>query len=524
MTVNDSDRDSGSVHPQRGLRKRWITLLVICVCLVSLGIWLFQESSVAVVKLPDGRTFNIHKTTLGKQHAYHKASTGLTSAEIWVNKWLVRVGREIIASSRNVAFLSTSPTICFWHSFSWSDKESESAPHWIVLTDERGWKVANKLSYMYGQPNPLPAAPGSPVVPRFFTMQMPASSSMIKIELLNSRGHNLGSTQIPYSIPMEQLQNVNLRPLPITSENGNMSVTLVDVKAEWSKPDKARPWFGDILSVNPQYVVTIDGNISEDWIPFSTGVPFLESYSGTQPVVASIESPSGVTAPLDRCTVSPFESVWRLHLSLICRDPSQATSAQVVTFTGISFEGGIASNPALTHLPSNSEAKVKFLGAGRAGSYLYEGAGEGGFPILEPLPLADLTGERLEGIFKSAYGIPMAGFNVGFMSPNGATVRPPQQPLAVHLDLTAVRPHLVISVIDSGDRYPYVVVKDQKGQVLQGELYNAQGLLIWLAKFPYTDIETVDAEVLLQTPRYFSFDVMPPAVPPRDSSEPLPSK
>ena len=63
-----------------------------------------------------------------------------------------------------------------------------------------------------------------------------------------------------------------------------------------------------------------------------------------------------------------------------------------------------------------------------------------------------------------------------------------------------------------------------EGQELENELYNVQGLLIWMAMFQFTEIDRVDATVLLQNPRYFSFDVVPPAVPPRDSSELLPSK
>ena len=74
---------------------------------------------------------------------------------------------------------------------------------------------------------------------------------------------------------------------------------------------------------------------------------------------------------------------------------------------------------------------------------------------------------------------------------------------------------MVISVDKSGDRFPYLIVKDENGRLLEGELFNFQGLLVWLAREAYDDVQEVDVTLLLQKPREFTFVVPPPAVPPR---------
>ena len=77
---------------------------------------------------------------------------------------------------------------------------------------------------------------------------------------------------------------------------------------------------------------------------------------------------------------------------------------------------------------------------------------------------------------------------------------------------------MVISVDKSGDRFPYLIVKDENGRLLEGELFNFQGLLVWLAKEAYDDVQEADVTLLLQKPRDFTFVVPPPAVPPRPTT------
>lgn len=507
MAADDVDHDSADAHPRRGLRKRWIFLIAICGSLMWAWMSLFQERSVAVVTLPDGRTVRIHKTTVGREHSYHKASTGLTSAEIWANKWLARIDRQITPSfARGVQVVSDSPTICFWHSFDWTANKSETTPEWLVLSDQQGWRTAGNLSYLHTQPKPVPTSPGAPIEPQVFSMDMPSSCNELKVELLNAKGRKLGSTVIPYAVPQVLLQTRNPRPFPVVQTVKEMAVTLVGLKADWSHDDEANLWFGDTLSVTPEVEVKIDGQESNEWIPLVGGLPFCEPISELMPAVASVESLTGTIAPLNHCTVSPFESAWKLHLPLICRNAAHATSAHHEVLSSISIDGGIAPLSDASEIPIPGNPQVRLIGAGRDGSFVYECTGEAKFQINPEVPLQLLTRNQLQGTFQSTIA-PRPG--------NVAVAWTSLSPMTVSLNLTASRPHLVISVTDMGPRSPYVVVKDQKGQELEGELYNAQGLLIWLAKLPYAEVETVDAEVLLQTPRFFSFDVVPPTVPPR---------
>lgn len=166
------------------------------------------------------------------------------------------------------------------------------------------------------------------------------------------------------------------------------------------------------------------------------------------------------------------------------------------------------------------KSTVQFLGAGRVGSFEYEGAGEGVCPIMTAIPIEELTQNRLKGTFQSSVGngggYAIYSSSIGMP---GQFVRQPQIPMAISIQFAAPRPHVVISLEGSGDRYPFLIVKDENGRLLDGELFNAQGLLIWLAKQDYDDVQQVDVTLLLQKPRIFTFVVPPPPVPPRFTSE-----
>ena len=158
---------------------------------------------------------------------------------------------------------------------------------------------------------------------------------------------------------------------------------------------------------------------------------------------------------------------------------------------------------------------ARLLGAARAGAFSYEGEGEGNFPMPGPQPIEWWTGNSLKGTFQTTLVNPSGGFSYAVNMTPGIIARAPQLPATVSLKFTAPRPHVLISLTDSGERFPHVIVKDESGRLLEGELFNAQGLLVWLAKEAYDDVEQVDVTLLLQKPRVFTFVVPPPKMPPR---------
>ncbi|WP_397568732.1 hypothetical protein [Schlesneria sp. T3-172] len=504
-----------------GTRRRWrkrIFLIVGCGCLLLLGREMMWERPLAIIRLPEGSQFTIHKTTVGKEHSYYKAPWGLTSAEIWANKWLTRVNRQIAVSNRNIVSRTTLPMILFWHTFDWSRQVSEATPFWMILTDERGWRTAGDLTHMHGSSGRLPAGFRPLDLPPCFAVEMPSSSGTLKVDLLNSNKSTLGSSQIFYTVPKDRLQSWSPRQLPAKEQDGNMTVELFRVKAEWPDQEFTNSWPGDALKVDPEYTVTVDGRVSNDWIPYTGGAPLLESVLVVSQAEAYVESNIGVVAPLQHCTISPFNETWRLGLSLICRNPATLASADVVEIPGISFNGKSSTSSdsriELTETDGDSTLVVKLMGAGRAGSYSYQGPGEAPFPFTLPWKLKHMTKGALEGTFLVAPAGPQS-FAAGGTLNNGPVSRPLQSPVKVSLNLTLPRPHFVLSVTGAGDRFPYIIVKDPRGQELDGELHNAQGLLIWLAKRPCDEIDRVNATLLLQVPRLFTFDIAPPAPPPR---------
>ncbi len=499
--------------PRRRLRKRWIILATFCALVATSGWLILRDEPLAVMKLPDGRTFTIHKLTYGREHSYHGLPAALTPVELWLNRQLARFGRQIMQTHSAGSF-SNGPenSVCVWHSFDWARQANDSSPHVIVLTDGHGWRTSMSTQHLQNVPPP-PVFAGQLAIPSWVACALPSLSSGLQVELFNASGNRLAATRIPYAIPIDLQQTWTAQTLPVTETDGNMSVTLKGLNAEWVKSAPPTPISSDVLTVAPDYSVTINEADSTSWAPLSEGVPFFELHSA---VVASVRSPQGTLAPITQCTVSPHEPLWKLSLPLTCRNPDEVASSDRVNFENVVFSIGqplVADAPKVVGV---GESNVRLLGAARAGSFEYAGAGEASFPMPFQQPIESWTGNQLKGTFQTnsansgavfAYAIPAKSAD--------EIVRPLQTAMTVRLNFTAPRPHVVISLTESGDRFPFVVVKDENGRVLEGQLFNAQGLLVWLAKEAYDDVEQVDVTLLLQKPRVFTFVVPPPKMPPR---------
>ena len=217
-----------------------------------------------------------------------------------------------------------------------------------------------------------------------------------------------------------------------------------------------------------------------------------------------------------RCGVSPYETAWKIHLPVMCHNPEEVAASDRVHLGQIQFATKQPKVDEAREATAVGKSMAQLLGAARSGSFNYEGAGEANFPMPTPQPIEWWTGDSLKGTFQSttvnvgSY----SSYSFGSATP-GKIIRQPQQPVTVQLKFTAPRPHVLISLTETGERFPYVIVKDESGRLLEGELFNAQGLLVWLAKEAYDDVEQVDVTLLLQKPRVFTFVVPPPKMPPR---------
>ena len=519
MTTTPATVDQSRSPAPRTSPKRWFLLATLS-GFSLFAFWLvFRDRSLAVIALPDGQRFVIHKLTFGKDHEYWGKSVGLTSAEIWANQWLARIGRQISPTfSSGGQHLTTTPTVALWHSFDWTKKDSLSTPYWVVLSDQHGWRTSIDTRYLRTAAPPAPRSPGQPTVPQAISFQIPSASSKLQLEFLNSDGDRLAMTQIPGESPKELAQVWTVQPFPVTEKNDSMNVTLTGLSADWSDPADTTPKFADALTITPQFVTTIDGFTSTSWVPLTEGVPFFETFFGQSPTVATIESPMGASAGLTRCTVSPYESAWKLHLALVCRNPEEFAASERFHLAGVSFESGLPAVPEASAAVTVGGSILQFLGAGRAGSFEYEGAGESNHE-LPILPLQDLTANRLQGTLLCTDTRRSMGHGTLSYTSFGMNTRPLQYPMTVQLKFTAPRPHIVLSLTNSGERYPVVLVHDESGQIVDGELFNAQGLLVWLARRPCDDLEKINVTVLMQKPRQFTFIVPPPKVPTRPSRE-----
>ncbi len=505
------------VHPipRRRLRKRWIFVAAIFGFLWLAGWLVFRERSLAVLRLPNGQRFTVHKLTYGTDHCYWGTPTPLTAVENWANSWLSRIGRQIDAMNPTGTFRTEVPTLVLWHTFDWKQKDSNSMPHWYVLTDQNGWRTAISTNWLLNTPPSAPAGPGQPVTPQWSSSVLPSPSPFLQFDLLNAQGDRLGGSRLKYEVPLSLIQSWNIQTFPATEKVGNMTVTLNGLHAEWAERDATKPVVDDVIKVTPDFTVTVDGTATTRWQPFTEGAPFLDyPWKPTNPANGTIESVLGTRARFHHCTVSPYDKAWKVYLPLICKNPDDFGAPDRVTIEGVSFENGLPSDPNGTAPVKIGGSTVKFLGAGRAGSFEYEGLGEAVYPIPGVQKLEDWSVHRLEGTFQLAQ-VPDPLGNV----PNSFSLGPggnrTQYPMTVNLKFTAPRPHFVISLTESGDRFPFVIAKDDNGQEIEGELINVQGLLIWLAKKPCDEIQSVNVTLLLQVPRHFTFVVPPPAVPTR---------
>lgn len=518
MPADAASENSATANspPRRRLRKRWIILATLLALVGTSVWWILRDEPLAVMKLPDGRTFTIHKLTYGKEHSFHPQPAALTPVEVWLNRQLARFGRQINASQRAGRFTSgrDSTSVAVWHSFDWSKPATASTPQSVVLTDTHGWHTWVRTHQLQSVPPPAAIA-GQPNVPRWLSCGMPTTSPSLQMSLLNARGDILSSTQIPYAIPKTLLESwaSSTPTLPVTETSGNAVATITALHAAWSKWAMAS--HDDVLTVIPELVVTVDGKTSSSWAPMTEGVPYYEYWQAASSIVASVRSPHGNESPMAQCRVSPHESAWKLHLPLTCRNPDEVLVSDRASLGPMKFTSKQPSVGDAPEATAIGRSMARLLGAARAGAFDYEGAGEGTTSMAKPEPLEGWTGNSLKGTLQTTRLKTSSSFSYGMTKKPGMIVRAPQQPMTVSLKFTAPRPHVLISLTETGERFPYVIVKDENGRVLEGELFNAQGLLVWLAKEANDDVELVDVTLLLQKPRVFTFVVPPPKIPPR---------
>ena len=353
-------------------------------------------------------------------------------------------------------------------------------------------------------------------MPQWAALELPAPSPELLVELLNAQGEQLASVRLPYDVPNDLQQKWTAQSLPATETDGNVSVTLKALHANWMKGEPGTPTVSDALVVSPEYNVAVDGIDSPSWSLMTEGIPFFENYDTSQ-IGAAVLSPHGTSAALTHCTMSPHESLWKLHLPIICRNPDEVLASDRAGLGRIAFNSKPSTVAEAPTVVAVGKSDARLLGAGRAGSFVYEGAGEAN-TVMPAQPIENWTRNQLKGTFQTTHAT--GNYSVSTVSramPN-QIVRQPQIPMTVGLKFTAPRPHVLVSLDASGDRFPSVIVKDENGRPLEGELFNAQGLLIWLAKVAYDEVHEVDVTLLLQKPRVFTFVVPPPTVPARPNT------
>jgi len=480
------------------------------------GWFVFRERSLAVLRLPNGQKFTVHKLTYGTDHRYWGKPTPLTAVEKWANSLLNRIGREISAESpTGGAFGTGEPNLGLWHTFDWEQKDSDSMPHWYVLTDQNGWRTAISTHWLRDTSHFAATGPGQPVTPHWSTSVLPSPSAFLQLDLLNAQGDRLDGSRLKYDVPLTLIQSWNIQTFPAIERDGNMTVTLKGLHAEWAERDVTKPVIDDMIKVIPDFTVTLAGTETTSWQPFTEGAPLLDyPWKPTYPTSGTIESVLGTRARFPQCTVSPYDKAWKVYLSLICKNPDEVGASDRVIIEGISFENGLPSDPTGAAEVKVGSSVMKFLGAGRAGSFEYEGAGEALYLMDGVHDFEDWSINGLQGTFQLER-VPDHFGNIPTTFSLDPAKKRTQYPMTVSLKFTAPRPHFVISLTESGDRFPLMIVKDDQGHEVEGEVINFEGLLLWLAKKPYDEIQSVNVTLLLQVPRYFTFIVPPPAVPSR---------
>lgn len=479
---------------------------------------MFRDQPLAVIKMADGRPFTIHKITHGKHHYYFRDPSKLTPVEKWVNPLISRfISRQIPFSPVFDGFATATPTMAIWHTFDWKLTEPDSTPVRIVVTDAGGWRTEINTSDMRDTEPSKPTLKGERVAPQWISFEIPSESSELKMEFFDSNGECVGAGKISAPVPKSLLQKWELQQFPASSTSDNFRVTLKGLAAKWTSCNTAPPYAfsGDVLDVTPELVVEIDGAESKSWIPMTEGATNFDDRFNGGLNVASIESLCGVMCEMSLCTVSPFTSAWKVRLPFICCRPEEVIESEKIPLTATSFDPD--ENP-LDHSTDSfvGQSKVRFLGTGREGVYEYKTVGEGRWEMTLNLPVDYLTGNRLQGSFHSARSDRMPGvMTPGIVTGSGSLF--PKYPLSIQAALVIPRPFVALSIVNTDDRFPLVIVNDQNGRRLDGDLINLQGLLIWVAKTDCEDVRKIDAFLILQKPRQFTFVVPPPPIPPRET-------
>ena len=90
--MNNEKCHDAQIHPILCflLRKRWMVVAGIIGFLWLAGWFVFRERSLAVLRLPNGQKFTVHKLTYGTDHRYWGKPTPLTAVEKWANRGGVR--------------------------------------------------------------------------------------------------------------------------------------------------------------------------------------------------------------------------------------------------------------------------------------------------------------------------------------------------------------------------------------------------------------------------------------------------
>ena len=478
------------------LKRRWPKRLAVLAGLIAIVVE-FRAKKRRLV-LEDGRTLTLVNAIWVQPGGSHVLANPN-------NNRVTRAWGELIGKPRGnvagggVGFDRDYRALGLWFHLPGGWTADDAVTKYPVLTDANGWKHQGLFFYSVnggGKPQVLCEIP-----------TVPRANEQCRIDVVTSDGKIVGGMN--YTMPPDTKPFFlwTASPLPITTQDGEMSVTLKSISA-----DNTRGYnftIGSGVAYPPSYRIHPELTVEQNGQPTSDWEICDDSWWQTRKRPAPIRNTSGERSSIDRCQLSPYDDVWHFDLALVKK------SAALPPEQKIEFQCKVpaANNSAvMNEVQKLGPVSISSLGVAGAGNSTVTAAGPrfymGGqsWPLINfPQRKVTLSWQELPGSSNSVTSFSPTTQSDSYISEE--MLRPSQVSLSFQQPVQAI----VLNASPWKSEHLQMEVFDDQGRQIAGQKMRFLEVALWMPELPLPpEAQAVTVRVSIQEPRHLEFFVAPP--------------
>ncbi len=296
-------------------------------------------------------------------------------------------------------------------------------------------------------------------------------------------------------------------PLPITSQDGEMAITLKNLKVGHPRAQDtilvSTTAFPPSYGIQPELTVQENGQSSSDWQLCD------DDWWQTRKRAAPVRNTSGERSSLANCTLSPRDDIWHLDLALVKKSAALPPEQKIEFHCQIPAEN---SSVVVDKVQKLGPASITLLGVAGAGSVSFTAVGPRFFRGGQTFPVMNTPQRKITMIWQD---LPESSNPVMNISPHtnedSNIIEAFLQPSRLTLAFEQPVPAIVLNASPWKSEHLQVDVFDEQGRQLAGQKLRFMEVALWMPQAPLPPaIQTVTVRVSFQEPRRWEFFVAPP--------------